>query len=393
MALRVVAFAAFIAFTAIILLNLDPLVWHSTALLDFAVGASNLASLFASSLLFYIAVPLGYVLSQLLGQPISSDVLTAACSVYANALGFNPDAQSEVILAFLWSLYYLGFQLLLLIGILAGLLSLVRISGRLTSISFVSMMGLAVLGAYTGSFGNSWSGIPPPPGLAFFASPLFLVAMTCYIYLEASYQLVYFYSILEPPTLREEQLRRQLETLRRNASRQVPVETREVPIPKALQRMLGSDAFRLMREVIEKKLLRRERLYELKETHEIRRLNTYVNRLFQVDPEAESTLTARAGVPSLSKMATLSAASTVLRFLGITLLSYICLNPLVVLTALRAPPIVLQSIDFLLPEASLVILLPLALLFPLASTIVGRFRARRLRQPATPVTPEGPQSQ
>ena len=210
-----------------------------------------------------------------------------------------------------------------------------------------------------------------------------------FIYLEASYQVVYFSALIEPPTQREQQLQRQLQQLHTDAQSQVPIRRQEVPVPKALQRMLGSDAFRLMRQVIERRLLRREWLVELKDAHEVRRLNSYIDRLFREDPEAEAALTAKASSPSLARMTWLSLGSSIVRFSFVILIAYLCIHPVVLLTLIQAPPIIVNSIEFLvLHERTLMFLVPLALLFPLASTIIGYIRQRRAQQVEEPTTPE-----
>ena len=256
---------------------------------------------------------------------------------------------------------------------------------------FISMIGLAILGAagiilnIPGSENGYF--LPSAEFIWPLSWPVLLVALVGFIYLEASYQVVYFYSLLEPVTVREEQLRRQITQLHTDAQRQVPVQTEEVPVPKALQRMLGSDAFRLMRQVIERKLLRREWLVELKDAHEVRRLNRFVTRLFREDPEAEATLTARASTPSIYRMTVLSIGSSAIGFIFVLLIAYICINPLAFLILLNAPPIIIESIELLfLPEKTLLFLVPLALLFPLAASIIGYIRQRRA-QPAEPTRP------
>ena len=390
MALRGVAVAAFIAFTFIIFLNINPQIWGTQVLVTFAIETRN----FISTLITLLSWLIGQLLGLLFGLgPEELLQISEAINAYFTALGFGGVRPlDQAIPAFLSSLYFLGFQLLFLAAILAGILSLFRISGRLTSMCFVSMIGLAMLGAAapsltfletsTSFFGSIWStdsNIFLNPG-AFFTSTIFYVAIICYIYLEASYQVVYFHSLLEPSSVREEQLRRQLSRLRSDAEREVPVRRgEEIPVPKVLQRMLGSEAFRVMREVIKKKLLRREWLVELEEAHEIRRLNSFVDNLFRVDAEAESTLTARAATPSLSKMAILSIVSTILRFIGIILVSYLSFYPLFFIGNI-APAVILESVDFqFLTEKILILLLPLCLLFPLSSTIISRFRQRSLQ--------------
>ncbi len=390
MALRGVAVAAFIAFTIIIFLNIDPQVWSTQVLFTFAIETRN----FISTLITLLSWLIGQLLGLLFGLgPEELLQISEATNAYFTALGFGGVRPlDQAIPAFLSSLYFLGFQLLFLAAILAGILSLFRISGRLTSMCFVSMIGLAMLGAAapsltfletsTGFFGSIWStdsNIFLNPG-AFFTSTIFYAAIICYIYLEASYQVVYFHSLLEPSSVREEQLRHQLSRLRSDAEREVPVRRgEEIPVPKVLQRMLGSEAFRVMREVIKKKLLRREWLVELEEAHEIRRLNSFVDNLFRVDAEAELTLTARAATPSLSKMAILSIVSTVLRFIGIILVSYLSFYPLFFIGNI-APAVIIESVDFqFLTEKILILLLPLCLLFPLSSTIISRLRQRCLQ--------------
>jgi hypothetical protein len=400
-ALRIVALCAFIGFIVVILINTDSQVWRLdggagvfTTLVEFAMETRNVITLIFS-ILIAIAATVGSLFAGYFFQvpPITFyQAHTTAVGAYFQALGFTLSRPGDTVIPyFLSSLYFLGFQLLLLVALISGILSFLRVSGRLSSICFISMMGIAVLGAAgsvlslpgitTGYFGLGWSNtIPTGPVFAFFGSSIFLVAMVCYIYLEASYQVVYFYELLEPPTVREEQLRRQLSQLQSDARGTVPSERQDIPIPKALQRMLGSDAFRLMRQVIERKLLRKEWVVELKDSHEIRRLNSFVERLFQVDPEAEQTLTARAATPSFSKMVTLSIISTIIRFTIIILIAFISFFPIIFLQYF-APPIIIDSVDFLfLPERTLILLLPLSLLFPLAATIIGHLRHRRVQK-------------
>ncbi len=401
-ALRIVALCAFIGFIVVILINTDSQVWRLgggagafTTLVEFAMETRNVITL-VFSILIAIAATVGSLVAGLFFLQVPPnyiyDAHITAVGAYFQALGFTLNRPADAVIPyFLASLYFLGFQILLLVALISGILSFLRVSGRLSSICFISMMGIAILGAAgsvlslpgitTGYFGVGWSDTTPTnPLFTFFTSPIFLFAIVCYIYLEASYQVVYFYELLEPPTVRAEQLRRQLTQLQTDAQGSVPSERQEVPVPKALQRMLGSDAFRLMRQVIERKLLRKDWVVELKDSHEIRRLNAFVERLFQVDPDAEQTLTARAASPSFSKMVTLSIISTIIRFTIIILIAFISFFPIIFLQYF-APPIIIDSVDFLfLPERTLILLLPLSLLFPLAATIIGHLRHRRVQK-------------
>ncbi|MFX1318531.1 MAG: hypothetical protein ACFE9D_03790 [Promethearchaeota archaeon] len=402
--LRGIAVAAFIAFATTILMSLNPLVWRTmgssgvfTALVDFAVGLRNVLTLLIISFIELAAALSAYITGFLTQQDATGFVtfFRDAITAYFQAFGFSLAPSGlppfDYVIIFLLSLYFLSFWILLSIAIIAGVTSFLRVSGRLASLCFISMIGLAILGA-AGIVLN----IPGSENGYFLPSaefnwplswPVLLVALVGFIYLEASYQVVYFYSLLEPVTVREEQLRRQITQLQTDAQRQVPVQTEDIPVPKALQRMLGSDAFRLMRQVIERKLLRREWLVELKDAHEIRRLNRFVTRLFREDPEAEATLTARASTPSIYRMTVLSIGSSAIGFIFVLLIAYICINPVTFLTLLNAPPIIIESIELLfLPEKTLLFLVPLALLFPLAASIIGYIRQRRA-QPAEPTRP------
>jgi hypothetical protein len=406
-ALRGAALAAFIGFAAVILLNLDPSAWRITALTDFALESKNLVSMLIS-VLIQMAATVGTALSMIL-IPTSDPnqvwgTLAQAGQAYFETFGFGMiHTPQETMPFFLSSFYYLGFQLLLVVAVVAGILSFLRISGRLVTVCFISMIGIAMLGTAggvinfidgtTGYFGIYWTvaflNSPLGDPLGFLTSQVFVISLIAYAYLEFSYQIVYFHSLLEPPTQRQEELQRQLTKLRADARTEVPVRPREIPIPAALQRMLGSDAFRLMRDVIEKRLLRRDWLTELKDVHEIRRLNSYVNHLLRVDPEAEAALTARAASPSLSKMVALALLSTAIRFVGIIIVAYLCFYPLVLLGG-YAPAVITESVDFrFLPEKTLLLLLPLSLLFPLAATIISRIR-QRTRRPTGSAT--GPAS-
>ncbi|MFW9830586.1 MAG: hypothetical protein ACFFD8_02295 [Candidatus Thorarchaeota archaeon] len=401
--LQGIAVAAFVAFAAVILFYLDPIVWRFdgiagpfTALIEFAIEIRNsitlLASFFIDFAAYFGAFIEGYLTAQLWTDlfPQYQNAIIA----YFQAFGFTLTRPAlEVPFTLLVSLYFLGFQILLVIGLIAGVLSFLRISGRLASLCFITMMALAILGAGGimlnlpgGEYGfflapiSAYPSSPDPIG--FLSSPIFIVALISFVYLEASYQVVYFYSLLEPPTVREEQLRKQLQQLQTDAQSQVTFQPQTIPVPKALQRMLGSDAFQLMRQVIERKLLRREWLVELKDAHEVRRLNTFVSRVFREDSEAEAALTAQASIPSLWRMTGLSIGSSIVRFAFVILIAYICIHPMALLVLLRAPPIIIFSVEFMfLPEKTIIFLVPLVLLFPLIATILGYIRQRRAYSP------------
>jgi hypothetical protein len=412
--LRAVAVAAFIAFAAIILINVNPVVWRIeggagifTALVEFAIalrdGISLLVSLFIE-MIASIGALVGFYFTQqspMITYPEYLEVVGA----YFQAFGFiflpvgDPNVVLNVIMGILVSLYFLGFWLLLVVGLLAGIFSFLRSNSRLATLCFVSIIGIAILAAGGllldlpgGAFGYfltpvSTQSLPIEPVL-FLQSSVFIVALMSFVYLEASYQVVYFSALLEPPTQREQQLQKQLQQLQTDAQSHIPIRRQEVPVPKALQRMLGSDAFRLMRQVIERKLLRREWLVELKDAHEVRRLNSFVNRLFREDPDSEAALTAKASQPSLARMTWLSIGSSIIRFSFVILIAYLCIHPVVLLNLIRAPPIIVESIEFLvLHERTLMFLVPLALLFPLASSIIGYIRQRRAQQTEQPTMP------
>jgi hypothetical protein len=379
-----------------------------TALVEFANALRNGISLLVS-LFVEIIASIGSIVGSFFTQ--QSPIMTypeyrEAVGAYFQAFGFvflpptHPDLVLGVIFDLLVSLYFLGFWLLLIVGLLAGVFSFLRSNSRLATLCFVSIIGIAILAAGGllldlpgGAFGyflapESTQALPVNPTL-FLQSSVFVVALMSFIYLEASYQVVYFSALLEPSTRREQQLQKQLQQLQTDAQSQIPIRRQEVPVPKALQRMLGSDAFRLMRQVIERKLLRREWLVELKDAHEVRRLNSFIDRLFREDPEAEAALTAKASSPSLARMTWLSLGSSIVRFSFVILIAYLCIHPVVLLNLIQAPPIILNSIEFLvLHERTLMFLVPLALLFPLASTIIGYIRQRRTQRSEQPTTPE-----
>ncbi|MFX0169117.1 MAG: hypothetical protein ACFE89_07100 [Candidatus Hodarchaeota archaeon] len=408
--LRGIAVAAFIVFATLILINVDPVVWRIdggagvfTALVEFAGALRNGISLVVS-LFIYVVAGIGAMAGSFFTQQpfiiIFPEYLDAV-GAFFQAFGviflpLNPIVVQNTIISLLVSLYFLGFWLLLILGLLTGIFSFLRSSSRLATLCFVSMIGIAIVaaggsvlnlpGGAFGYFLAPYSALPLPVNAnLFLLSPVFVVALMSFVYLEASYQVVYFSALLEPPTLREEQLRKQLQQLQSDAQTQIPIRSRDVPVPKALQRMLGSDAFRLMRQVIERKLLRREWLVELKDAHEVRRLNSFVQRLFREDPDAEAALTARASSPSVARMVWLSIGSSLVRFMFVILIAYLCVHPVVLLNLIQAPPIIVDSIEFLyLHERTLMFLVPLALLFPLISGIIGYLRQRRRQSEEQP---------
>ncbi len=84
-------------------------------------------------------------------------------------------------------------------------------------------------------------------------------------------------------------------------------------------------------------------------------------------------------------MTALSIGSSIVRFVFVILIAYICVHPAVLLGLLNAPLIIVESVELLmLPEKIILFLVPLSLLFPLVATIIGYLRQRRARSAELP---------
>ncbi|MBD3188304.1 hypothetical protein GF325_15825 [Candidatus Bathyarchaeota archaeon] len=228
-----------------------------------------------------------------------------------------------------------------------------------------------------------------PPGFGFFAVPGVLVAFLMYIYLEFSFQTAYVARVTNPSITRTKRLESQIALLGESSAfmesekeaslRGQEGKPSEEEKPKlTIKNFFTGAGINAIKDLIE----RRERVMEKEQMEEVmsdtRRLNSYIDRLFEIDPDARSTLTATGSAPSQRNMVSSSLISMTLRLVSIFGLVYLVANPILIFRVFRVPDIIESSVGFSSPEAIVTSLVPVVLLFPLVAFIIRTYKQYKL---------------
>ncbi|MFX1485491.1 MAG: hypothetical protein ACFFBS_00010 [Promethearchaeota archaeon] len=379
-ALRIISIMAFGYSVYLVLQILSPSVWVWTALPDLINILWAVISYAFTFALEVVIFSFGVLFTSVFPSPHIQEALQQAVSGFIEKTWFGP-AVSEFppIADIVWPAYCFGFQVLLSVAIITGIFFLVRCKARLASASFLSIQGMIVLGAVLQNvtIGNTF---PPADIIGFLVSPIFQVVIFTYIFLEISYHASYAHEVSQPALIRKESLRKQISAVKEEAKREVKQKEAEKPTTMSIKRKFSPEAVQYFREHLEKRLYPKESVIELESIQDIRRLDIYLNELMREDPEAESTLTAEAAVPSAAGIIRSSIPNIILRLVAVIVLAFISLNPVAILSAFGAPQPILESLELVTPEIVIIILLPIALCFPLAALIIDFHRARKVKK-------------
>ncbi len=337
------------------------------------------------------------------------------------------------------SAYIILFQVLTVLMIIYGVLSVIQTNPRhsLKTILFLNLMiifplmlygvqnlvGVFVdgfnLGQYIGIYDiDTATGevLPYPidPAIVFMRIPenfgqfvisaIFQIAISSFIYLEFSFQLNYVHQVTSPSEQRAERLYEQIQTLKRASSEAVihlekieagePSEIIEEELDEegnviektkveSVRKFLSKTAtgFSFIREMIERRKLEEKTKKTIEALKDTRRLSNYLNRLFEQDPEAEQTLTAKSSAPRAGRLIRSTIIDMVFRIAGITFLVFvISLTPWIIEFIFRAPPSIVNSVEMFTPEVMLTLFIPLVLLFPFISIIIRVTKAQQLQK-------------
>jgi hypothetical protein len=235
-------------------------------------------------------------------------------------------------------------------------------------------------------------------------SPILQIALASFLYLEFTFQLNYVYLVTSPSEQRAERLYEQIQTLKR-ASQEAVVHLEaieageptdiieqeldeegnviEISKVESVRKFLSKTAtgFSFIREMIERRKLEEQTKRTIEALKDTRRLSNYLNRLFEQDPEAEQTLTAKSSAPRAGRLIRSTVVDMVFRIAGITFLVFIISEtPWVIEHIFRAPESILTSVEMFTPEVMLTLFIPLVLLFPFISIIIRLTKAQQLRK-------------
>jgi hypothetical protein len=341
------------------------------------------------------------------------------------------------------SAYIIIFQVLAVLMIIYGILSVLRNDPRysLRAILFLNLMIILPLILYgvenlIGVFDpnanlGQWIGInvvdangvitsgnvlpyPINPGVvfqlipkkfgAFIFSPIFQIALSSFLYLEFTFQLNYIYQVTSPSEQRAERLYEQIQTLKRASQEAVinlekieagePIEVIEEELDEegnviektkveSVRKFLSKTAtgFSFIREMIERRKLEEQTKRTIEALKDTRRLSNYLNRLFEQDPEAEQTLTAKSSAPLAGRLIRSTVIDMVFRIAGITFLVFIISKtPWIIEHIFMAPDSIVSSVEMFTPEVMLTLFIPLVLLFPFISIIIRVTKMQQLRK-------------
>ena len=236
------------------------------------------------------------------------------------------------------------------------------------------------------------SDLPLDNFFAFMASPIALFAIMCYIYIEISFQINYTDTVTKPSLERSERLRAQLRILRRESmlittdlekikeeakKRREEIETEKEKIIKFFAKT--TERFSYIKEMIEKRKLEEEEKKLITAASKTRRLGRYVDHLFREDSEAEDTLTAKSSAPQAKNLLTSTAINFTFRVILLIILSFIIIHPRwFFIHIFNLPPAITESMAMYSPEAVIILLVPLILLFPIIAQGISYAKHRNL---------------
>ena len=227
----------------------------------------------------------------------------------------------------------------------------------------------------------------------FFGSPVILLAIVAYIYLELAFQINYTYTVTRPSLERRLRLEAQLHILESEShyitanvdkikeeakARRLELEIEDkVSVGKFFAKT--GETFSYVRKMIERRKLEDEEKKLITAASKTRRLGRYIHQLFQEDSEARDTLTARSSAPKPRSLVVSTAINFIFRVGLLIIISFIIIHPKWFMESVfNLPPAIVESVAMFSPEVIVTLLIPLILLFPVISKIIASIKHRNL---------------
>ncbi|TFG05732.1 hypothetical protein EU538_11155 [Candidatus Thorarchaeota archaeon] len=289
---------------------------------------------------------------------------------------------NEVFISFVGNVISMAFQvyesaftflyfLFAALGIAFFLQSLVRMEHKYVGGAFLSIQAILIVAAFRElSFYENL--VFETDFILFVTSPLQILVLVSFAYLEISYQMIYSDSVGKPVEEREDTLKKQLLALRTATRKQDAIERGEAVSHSAMSRTTGATAFSFLREAIERKVVgSKSALENLDAVSDVRRLQIFVDELLDGDPNAKNELTARAAAPSKGYVVLSTVMGSAIRFLAVIALSFLLMSPNIFVQLLSLPPGIENSVELLQPEIVLLFLVPTTLTFVFLAMIIS----------------------
>ena len=325
-----------------------------------------------------------------------------------------PDLLGQEFAIFSENLYLIAFQVLFIITILYVIKAFLKTDPKndiivIGSIVLMLVLPLMVFGLrdmldlfyvsipYLEGLPNpldpSLEQIPIDNIFQFFSSPVILLAIVSYIYLELAFQINYTYTVTKPSLERKLRLEAQLHILE-SESHYITANVDKIKEEAKARRLeleiedkatIGKffsktgEKFSYIKEMIERKKLEEEEKKLITAASKTRRLGRYIERLFREDSEAHDTLTARSSAPKARSLVVSTAINFVFRVGLLIIISYIIIHPKwFMVNVFSLPPAIVESVAIYSPEVIIVLLIPLILTFPVISKIIASIKHRNL---------------
>ncbi|MBY8980808.1 MAG: hypothetical protein KGD72_10480 [Candidatus Lokiarchaeota archaeon] len=227
----------------------------------------------------------------------------------------------------------------------------------------------------------------------FYASPVILLAIASYIYLEMAFQINYTFTVTKPSLERSYRLEAQLHVLQSESyyitanvdkiKEEAKKRKQELKIEE--KATIGKffaktgDTFSYVKEMIEKRKLEDEEKKLITAASKTRRLGRYIHRLFQEDNEARDTLTAKSSAPKPKSLIVSTIINFIFRVGLLIIISFIIIHPKWFMeNVFNLPPAIIESVAMYSPEVIIILLVPLMLIFPVISKIISSIKHRNL---------------
>lgn len=198
--------------------------------------------------------------------------------------------------------------------------------------------------------------------VSFTANPTILTILIIYLSFDLAVQASYVQSVFSFKVKKNHILEKRREETRAGKEAKITLST------SMTRKFLTSDVVQYLHEIVERRISRKQRRTE--EGMDSTRLRVFLENLYQMDPEAKTSLEAKTTLPSEAKTLFSILLSTLYRVFVIIILSYIIIRPYLLFSFFGAPKTIVRSLELSQPEAILVVLLPLLLTIILIGLLI-----------------------
>jgi hypothetical protein len=325
-----------------------------------------------------------------------------------------PDLIMTQLSVFTGDLYLFSFQVLIIVSVIYLIRSFLQNNPKYDMLAIGSLITMIVIPLMVFGFRGmmdlfhisnpylnnipdpldpAFSYIPIDDFFQFLASPVILLAIISYVYLELSFQINYTDAVTRPSLQRRDRLEAQLKVLEseshfvvanidkikeeaRKRKQELQIEEK-ASVNKFLLKL--EERFSYVKEMIEKRKLEEEEKKLITAASKTRRLGSYVERLFREDSEARDTITARSSTPKAKVLALSTLINFISRLVILILISFVIIHPhWFFVHIFNLPPAITESVAMYSPEVVLILLIPTILVFPVISKIVSYIKHRSL---------------